>query len=67
MLEAYEAMRSFVRQFAEREPDPHRERFDELLRWTERQEDGITADPAQWPDWLRSIADARSRLEMSES
>jgi len=60
--EAFEAMRSFVAQFAAREPAESRERFRFLLHWTEMQVEGVTADPAQWDDWSRSVAEARSRL-----
>jgi hypothetical protein len=62
VIEAFESMRSFVRQFAEREPAEHRDRFEALLRWTERESDGMTVDPAPWDDWLRSIGDATARL-----
>lgn len=48
-------MRRFVRQFSEREPAEHRERFANLLRWTEIERDGITSDPAQWPDWEAAV------------
>lgn len=49
-LEAFEAMRSFIAQFASREPDALRESFRSLLVWTEVLADGITSDPAQWDD-----------------
>lgn len=62
MVEAFEAMRSFVAQFAAREPAEFQERFRSLLQWTELQSDGLTADPAQWDDWVRSVAETRSRL-----
>ena len=62
-IEAFEAMRSFVAQFASREPEGNRLAFQLLLAWTEIESDGQTSDPAQWHDWLRSIADAKSRLE----
>ena len=62
LVEAFEAMRSFVAQFASREPAEFRERFRQLLRWTEIEADGGTFDPAQWFDWVRAADDARSRL-----
>jgi hypothetical protein len=61
-VEAFEAMRSFEAQFARREPEASRERFAFLLSWTEREGDLATADPAQWDDWLKSVADARTRI-----
>jgi hypothetical protein len=67
VIEAFEAMRTFIRQFAEREPAEHRERFEALLRWTECEGNGTTADPAQWDDWLRSVADATTRLRLEHS
>jgi hypothetical protein len=67
VLEAFEAMRSFVAQFAGREPADSRAAFQQLLVWTEIEKDGITSDPAQWHDWLRSVADARSRLVVGEA
>jgi len=60
--EAFEAMRSFVAQFASREPAESRAALQLLLAWTMRESDGITSDPAQWNDWLASVADARERL-----
>ena len=60
--EAFEAMRSFLAQFNEREPPENREVIDLLLSWTEIKADGVTSDPAQWDDWERSIDDARARL-----
>lgn len=60
--EAFEAMRSFLVQFNDREAPENREVIDLLLSWTEIQADGLTSDPAQWDDWRRSIDDARSRL-----
>jgi hypothetical protein len=61
VVEAFEAMRSFVAQFAAREPESVREPFRLLLLWTERGDDTIS-DPAQWDDWQASIAEARARL-----
>jgi hypothetical protein len=61
-VEAFEAMRSFVAQFAEREPVESRDRFRLLLSWTEREGDGVTADPAQWNDWVTAITEARCRM-----
>jgi hypothetical protein len=58
MRQAFEAMRCFIDQFKEREPDQHRERFEALIRWTRVESDGITCDPAQWPDWEASVARA---------
>ena len=57
--EAFEAMREFVRQYNEREPVERRESIDQPLRWTERERDGLTSDPAQWSDWLHAVERAR--------
>lgn len=56
--QAYEAMRIFIHQFAQREPEQYRERFEQLLRWTHVDSDGITSDPAQWGDWDAAVAAA---------
>lgn len=64
--EAFEAMRSFLAQFNERESPDNREVIDLLLSWTEIMADGVTSDPAQWDDWERSIDDARARLRTHE-
>lgn len=61
--EAFEAMRCFLERFNEREPPESRLTIELLLSWTEVEADGITSDPAQWPDWERSIATALGRLE----
>lgn len=53
--QAYEAMRIFVNQFAQREPEQHRPRFEQLIRWTRVDSDGITVDPAQWEDWETAV------------
>lgn len=58
MRQAFEAMRCFIDQFKEREPEQYRERFEQLIRWTKIAPDGITSDPAQWPDWEASVARA---------
>ncbi len=58
--EAFEAMRLFLAQFNEREPEARRETIFFLLSWTQIQEDGMTSDPAQWPDWERAVEDAKS-------
>lgn len=60
--EAFEAMRSFLAQFNERESAENRGGIDLLLSWTEIKCDGVTSDPAQWDDWERSIDEARARL-----
>jgi hypothetical protein len=57
--QAYEAMRRFLAQFNEREPEAQRETIDALLRWTEVQPDGSSADPAQWHDWKRAVESVR--------
>jgi hypothetical protein len=69
-LQAFEAMRRFLAQFNEREPADHKETIEQLLRWTEIEADGGTADPAQWHDWadaVQSVIDQRlaaaSRLQ----
>lgn len=59
-VEAYEAMRDI---FAEElEAGGGQERsgpdFRDLVSWTERMPDGQTSDPAQWHDWLGSVARA---------
>ena len=54
--QSFEAMRRFVAQFADREPPQYRERFDQLLRWTRIESDGVTCDPAQWQDWEAVVA-----------
>jgi hypothetical protein len=54
--QAFEAMRRFLEQFNEREPPERRETIEMLLGWTEIQDDGITADPAQWSDWEQAVA-----------
>ena len=56
--QAFEAMRLFLAQFNEREPENRRDTIDMLLAWTEIQSDGGTSDPAQWNDWQRAVADA---------
>lgn len=61
--EAFEAMRCFLEQFNEREPPERRLTIEQILSWTEVEADGITYDPAQWPDWERSIATALMRLD----
>ena len=53
--QAYEAMRIFVSQFAQREPEEYRPRFEQLIRWTRVDADGITNDPAQWDDWETAV------------
>jgi hypothetical protein len=59
-LQGFEAMRRFVQQFSQREPAEHRERFEQLLRWTEIEPDGITVDPAQWADWQAAVDETLS-------
>ena len=58
MRQAFEAMRCFIDQFKEREPEQYRDRFEQLIRWTKIEPDGITSDPAQWPDWEAAVARA---------
>lgn len=65
-VEAFEAMRSFVAQFAARVPVEGREPFRELLRWSGIEADSATSDPAQWHDWERSVTEARLRLAAGE-
>lgn len=50
--QAFEAMRRFLEQFNEREPDDRKVTIEQLLRWTGVEADGGTADPAQWHDWI---------------
>jgi hypothetical protein len=57
-VQAYEAMRTFVAQFNEREPADQRETIDSMLRWTELEPDGTSYDPAQWEDWKAAVAAA---------
>ena len=66
-LEAFEAMRSFVAQFATREPAEFQDRFRQLLTWTEIERDGTTSDPAQWDDWVAAVEQARSRVARGAS
>ena len=56
--QAFQAMRCFIDQFKDREPDKYRERFEQLIRWTRIESDGGTYDPAQWPDWEAAVARA---------
>lgn len=58
--EAFEAMRLFLAQFNEREPDSRRETIFFILGWTQIQSDGGTSDPAQWADWEKAVADAKA-------
>ena len=58
--EAFEAMRLFLAQFNEREPEHRRETIELLLGWTQIEADGGTGDPAQWDDWLRAVVDAKA-------
>jgi hypothetical protein len=56
--QAFQAMRCFVDQFMKREPEQYRARFEQIIRWTRVEGDGITYDPAQWEDWKASVARA---------
>jgi hypothetical protein len=56
--QAFQAMRCFVDQFMRHEPEQYRERFEQIIRWTRVEGDGITYDPAQWEDWKASVARA---------
>jgi hypothetical protein len=56
--QAFQAMRCFVDQFMRREPEQYREPFEQIIRWTRVEGDGITYDPAQWEDWKASVARA---------
>ena len=61
--EAFEAMRVFLERFNEREPDERKLTIEQLLRWTERgtwDDPAMTADPAQWHDWLAAVAEVRA-------
>jgi hypothetical protein len=58
--EAFEAMRIFLAQFNEREPASQRETIYSILAWTQVDDDGIPADPAQGADWERAVADAKA-------
>src|SRR5262245_26415456 len=53
--QAFQAMRCFVDQFMHREPEQYRERFEQIIRWTRIEADGVTNDPAQWEDWKVSV------------
>jgi len=55
LQQAFEAMRHFLEQFNEREPDDRKETIGQLIRWTEIEADGGTADPAQWHDWIGAV------------
>ena len=50
--QAYRAAYHLISLYQERSDDPDTE---EMLRWMSIMEDGITADPAFWPDWLSSV------------
>lgn len=63
--EAFEAMRLFLAQFNEREPEHRRETIFFLLDWTQIEADGETSDPAQWEDWQRAVADAKAGKSVS--
>jgi len=54
--QALEVMRVFIAQFKEKEPVQHRERFEQLLRWTRMEPDGVTYDPGQWDAWEKAVA-----------
>ena len=56
--QAFEAMRLFLAQFNEREPESRRYTIEMLLAWTAIQADGGTSDPAQWDDWEKAVSDA---------
>jgi hypothetical protein len=58
--EALEAMRIFLAQFNEREPEDRRETIYSILSWTQMEGDGITFDPAQIEDWEHAVADAKA-------
>lgn len=60
--EAFEAMRFFLARFNEREPAARRATIDTILRWTEIEAGGVTADPAQWQDWEAAVALAVERV-----
>jgi len=53
--QAFEAMRLFLEQFNEREPNERKETIEQLLRWTEIEADGDSSDPAQWHDWIGAV------------
>ena len=63
--EAFEAMRLFLAQFNEREPENRRETILFLLSWTQIEDDCGTSDPAQWYDWQRAVADAKAGKAVS--
>jgi hypothetical protein len=56
--QAFQAMRYFLEQYNEREPRHRKESIDQLLGWMTQDswtDPQITADPAQWHDWLASV------------
>lgn len=56
--QAFQTMRCFVDQFMKREPEEYRWRFEQIIRWTRIDDEGVTSDPAQWEDWKASVARA---------
>ena len=60
--EAFEAMRFFLAEFWKRGGSQSGSDVADLLSWTARDlwEDGSTADPAQWDDWMAAVEAVRS-------
>lgn len=53
--QAFEAMRRFLAQFNDREPEEQQETIEQLLRWTEIESDGGRSDPAQRHDRANAV------------
>jgi hypothetical protein len=50
--QAYRALYHFVEAYQERSGDPETA---QMLRWMAIESDGVTTDPAYWPDWLDAV------------
>lgn len=55
--EAFEAMRYFLAEFWKRSGSQSDSELVDILSWTAMDvwEDGGTADPAQWDDWMTAV------------
>lgn len=50
--QAYRAAYYFIEQYHQRSGDPETA---QMLRWMSITSDGVTFDPAYWPDWLDAV------------
>lgn len=55
-------MRRFLEAFSER-GGKRNEELTLLLSWMEWSSDGVTMDPAMYPDWLDAVAKVRAEPE----